>query len=233
MVLTSKRVTRLALIVGMGAIPAQAQQPSPAPRSGDIRPLLYGFALECVDCRPGEGGRGRSGGGQPPVLSYRSFPHVIAVAPGSAAEQADIRAGDILRSIDGISVISDSGAQRLARAHAGQQVRLAFERDAKPVVVSLKLGAASPEKTGRGPKRIFGGYTAMQGSIHGNVKLEIWSDEAIVPGDLVVQKATASSDSTGTVVLRIGNNTLIRLQLTKESADLIKRQDQDGAPTKP
>jgi membrane-associated protease RseP (regulator of RpoE activity) len=233
MVLTLKRAACVALILGLWTIPALAQQSSaPKARSGDIRPLLYGFALECIDCAPGEHGRGRGSGGQPPVLSYRSFPHVIAVAPASAAEQAGIRAGDILQSIDGISVITDAGAQRLARAKAGQQVRLAFERDAKPVVVSLKLGVTPTERTRSGPHRIFGGYVAMQGSVRGNVKLEIWSDDPIVPSDPVVEKAGA--DSTGSIVLRIGTNTLIKLQFTKNSADSsAKRPDQEGMGNKP
>ncbi len=102
------------------------------------------------------------------------------------------------------------------------------------MVVSLKLGVAPTERSGSGPERIFGGYMAMQGWVAGNVKLEIWSDERIVPSESVVQKVSSSTDSTGTIVLRIGNNTLIKLQLTKVSADSSrKRPDQDGASGKP
>ncbi len=74
----------------------------------------------------------------------------------------------------------------------------------------------------------------MQGSVRGNVKLEIWSDDPIIPGDPVVQKVSSGTDSTGTIVLRIGTGTLIRLQLTKDSADSSdKRPELEGTVNKP
>lgn len=228
MVLTLKRAAYIALVVGMPMRLLMAQQPPAASpsRPGEVRPLLYGFALECIDCAPGEHGRGRGGTGQPPVLSYRTFPHVVAIAPGSAAERAGIRAGDILHTIDGMSVGTDAGAERLAHATAGQQVRLGFERASKPFAVSLVLGAANPsELRGSGPTRIYGGYIALQGSARGatKIKLEVWSDDPIVP-----------DDSTNAIVLRIGTSTLIKLQLTKDSTDSsVSRTSRGGTSDRP
>lgn len=228
MVLTLRRAACVVLIVAMRANPAAAQQRPDTARSGDIRPLLFGFALECIVCAQGEHGRGR-GGGQAPAATYRiTVPHVIAVAPGSAAEQAGIRPGDMLLSIDGLSVVTKAGEERLTHAKAGQQVRLAFERAGKPVAVSLKLGAVHVPPNGSRANPVYGGYVAMQGGpMQGSVKLEIWSDEPIVMNDPVVQQASSpSTDSAGVMVLRIGTNTIIRLQLTKDSAALsIKRKE--------
>jgi membrane-associated protease RseP (regulator of RpoE activity) len=209
MVLTLRRAAFVALITGMHAMPVVAQRSATTnqPRTGEARPLLYGFALECIDCAPGEGARGR-GAGQPVVLSYRSFPHVIAVAPGSAAEHAGIKEGDVLKSIDGFSVITDTGAKRLARAAAGQQVKLGFERNSKPIAISLVLGPIANPRTGIGPERVYGGYIAMQGAVPVLMKLEIWSDDPIIPTD---------PDSTNSFVIRIGTGTIIKVHQTKDS----------------
>lgn len=212
MVLTLKRAVAVALAVAIHATGLAAQQGS-APilkPTGEIRPLLYGFALGCASCPPGERGRGRSGGGGgPPVVSYRSYPEVLAVAPGSAAEQAGIAEGDILQSIDGMSVLTDAGARRLALATAGETVRLGFQRDSKSIVVSLALGESARGR-GNGPKRIYGGYVAMQGRLNGDVRMEIWSDEPMYPQE------AADSNS---MVLRIGTGTIIKVQLKKDSTD--------------
>ncbi|HEY4216468.1 MAG TPA: PDZ domain-containing protein [Gemmatimonadaceae bacterium] len=233
MVLTLRRAAFVALIIGMPLAPTSAQQPAaPVARLGDVRPLLYGFALECIECPLDARGRGRGGAGRPPLVLYKFSPHVIAVAPGSAAEQAGVRAGDILQSIDGLPITTDSGASRLAHAAAGQQVRLAFDRNAKPVVVSLTLGAKPAARATTGQNRVYGGYIAMEGSTAAKIKLEVWSDDPIVPEDPVMQTVSPGSDSTGTIILRIGTNTVIKLQLTKNAADSSKKRPDDEDPDK-
>ena len=234
MVLTTTRgithACRIALAVLVHANTLLAQQsgsPSLA-RLGEARPLLYGFALECVDCAPG--GRGRVGGagsgtgrGEAPVVwSYRSFPRVAGVAPGSGAEQAGIQPGDVLISIDGLSLLNEQGASRFARAVKGDEVRLVFERDSKPISVSLVLGAVVGSRGG--PVRIGTGYVAFRGPIHGEMSVEIWSDEPIFfPPD--------SGNAPGVAVLRIGTNTVIKLRLVKDSTD--STGGRSGAAKKP
>src|SRR4051812_220636 len=106
------RVTALTLMICGSAAAAQGRTTWSLPATPNARPLVFGFALECVDCQPGEGQRGRGGGGgAPAVMSYRSFPRVSGVVPGSAAEQAGIRIGDILLSVEGLSVLAEAGAQ--------------------------------------------------------------------------------------------------------------------------
>ena len=58
MVLT-RLSTRVALIALLHAVTTGAQQNAPPSlkQTGEMRPMLYGFALECIDCAPGEGAR--------------------------------------------------------------------------------------------------------------------------------------------------------------------------------
>jgi hypothetical protein len=194
MVLIPKRAAVVALILITQAASVAAQRGnSPL---GEARPLLYGFALECIDCTPGAGARGRVGGGgrsaAPAVMSYRSFPLVRAVAPGTAAERVGIRAGDILQSIDGMSLLTERGAERFAHATKGEQVRLGFRRDGKPITVDLPLGAAAGQADG--PVKMIRGYNVMHGrTTDAEISLEIWSDDPIF-----------MRDSVGTIVLTMG-----------------------------
>ena len=218
MVLISRRAACVAACVATLGASLAAQQPqtpqtpqSAQLRRGEEHPLLFGFALECaVNCAPGERARGRSGGGGTGApLAHEQFPHVIAVAPGSAAEKAGIHPGDVLQSIDGASVITEAGAARLANAKAGETVKLEFERAGRSMAIPLLLGETSNPANASMRQRIFGGYAAIHGEhVHGNLDIEIWSDEPIVP-----------SDSTGTVIMRIGTSTLIKMRLAPDSAD--------------
>jgi membrane-associated protease RseP (regulator of RpoE activity) len=203
MVLT-KHAAGLALAAALTASRLDAQAVPSTLATVAARPLLYGFALECSSCTPGE--RGRGGGGAPPVWTYLEFPRVAAVVPGSAAEEAGIRSGDVLQSIDGFSILTAQGATRFARASAGEIVRLVFERDAKPAAVTLALGATIANRKG-GPLKVFTGYMTLQGHVAGDVKLELWSDEFIV-----------QHDSADMLILRIGSGTIVKLQLKKDSA---------------
>ena len=127
MVLNIKHVARVAVLSLLPFVVAQAQRNPGATeiQVGD-RPVLFGFALGCIDCTPGEGGRGRVGGGgsgrtnTPTVWSYRKFPQVEAVIPGGAADSAGIREGDILRAIDGLLLVSAEGTRRMSTAAAGE-----------------------------------------------------------------------------------------------------------------
>ncbi len=216
MVLISRRATYAAAIIATLGAPLAAQQPQAPPsaqlRRGEEHPLLFGFALECsVSCAPGERARGRSGGGGGLPAALEHFPLVIAVAPGSAAERAGIHPDDRLTSIDGHSVVTETGAERLATAKAGEIVKLEFERAGKPMTVSLLLGATPNPGAASTQRRIFGGYAALHGEhVHGNLDIEIWSDEPIVPSDSV---------QNGTVIMRIGTSTLIKMRLGPDSAD--------------
>jgi PDZ domain len=174
------------------------------------RPLLYGFALECRDCEPGMRGRvGGGGRGASGTPTYKTFPHVIAVAPGTAADRAGIRPGDELHTIDGLSLLTPGGAQHFEGGLPGQKVELGFERDARPISVSMVLGAplsAIPS----GAERIASGYGAINGQVHGNIRVEFWSDD---PMYIVPDSVTRS------LTFQIGRGTIVKLQVTPDSTD--------------
>jgi membrane-associated protease RseP (regulator of RpoE activity) len=170
-----------------------------------VRPVLFGFALECVDCQPA--GRGRIGGGrgtgaQEPgrtAWTYNQFPRVAGVLPNSLAESSGIRVGDLLTAIDGLSLLTEEGSRRFASAAAGDEVRLTFERASKLVDVSLVLGRIA---TGREQQiASVGQLSARYSGAYGDVDIDIWSDDAV----------NVSRDSTGAMLLRTGT-TLIRVR---------------------
>jgi len=213
--LTRARAALIASVASICWATGVAAQRSPNTAPLRARPLLFGFALECTDCDPGMRGRGRSGGGgrgASTILTYTSYPHVIAVAPGSAAERAGIRPGDILQEIDGMSVLTSDAAARFANAAPGEKVTLGVERAGKPILFSLVLGPPTLPSTGG--ERILSGYMALNGTMHGDMTLDFWSDEQIhMVADSITQ----------TMTFQIGNGTIIRLKFTKDTTDAANR----------
>ncbi len=69
---------------------------------------------------------------------------VEGVTPGSGADQAGLRKGDILLAIDGQPVSSLAGIRvRLLDRHPGDRISVRFERDGKVEEKTLVLGKAS------------------------------------------------------------------------------------------
>lgn len=175
-------------------------------RGAGPRPVLFGFALECTKCSASGAGRGRGLGGRGGMLStwhYDEYPRVAAVADGSAAQRAGIRTGDVLLSVDGLSILTDAGSERFGELRAGDTVNLTLDRNGKNVNVDLVLnrgrgGGALPEPAAPANEPSFS--TRMQG-----VKLDVWSDTRVVE----------TTDSTGATVLKIGN-IVVRLSSASE-----------------
>jgi S1-C subfamily serine protease len=64
-----------------------------------------------------------------------------AIAPGSPAEKAGLKAGDIVLAIEGISVDSEHPLDAQLTSYApGQSVKLTILRDGKQLDVSVTLG---------------------------------------------------------------------------------------------
>lgn len=169
------------------------------------RPVLYGFALECVGCEPLLFSRGR-GSDQTPALdwsySYTSYPHVAAVLPGSGAEVAGIQVGDVLVAIDGVSLLTIDGTKKFASATSGDSVHLSFDRGSKTIDVPLVLGRPAGGRGGRGGTMMtLDALSARYAGAYGNVDLDVWSDEPVF----------VTRDSTGAMILRTGT-TVFRLR---------------------
>jgi len=175
--------------------------------SGGPRPLLFGFALECTQCGPiGRPiGAGRFGAGQRGVgrglatWHYTEFPRIAAVKEGSPADRAGIRQGDILLSVDGLSLLTDEGAGQFMRLRVGDEVTLTLERAGKSYTTSLVLGRIFGRPDG--PSTPFAPEPPHFSTQVGGTAVEITSDVPVV----------SSTEANGTTTLRVGN-TVIRLK---------------------
>jgi hypothetical protein len=164
------------------------------------------------------------------VWHYSEYPRVVAVAEGGSADRAGIQKNDLVLSVDGFSLLSDEGTRRFAAVKLGDEVRLTIERDAQPHEVTLTIGPSGRFGGGglrgglgsggralgdfglrRGGGGFAGGGRVGRGfsdpaSIDvlaytgrsGNTRVDVWGDTPV----------TASKDSTGALVLRIGGSTI-------------------------
>jgi len=81
---------------------------------------------------------------------------ITELAPGSTAEKAGFKAGDVILSVDGTEIAQPSAFDfRLATKPVGQSVRIGFERDRKEQTVDVVLEAA-PGSDGSGIVEISG-----------------------------------------------------------------------------
>lgn len=73
---------------------------------------------------------------------------INSIAPGSPADQAGLRVGDIVVSIDGISVESPEGLVSLISERLGQEVLLVIKRGTETLEVTVTPRANPPEGEG-------------------------------------------------------------------------------------
>jgi len=71
--------------------------------------------------------------------SYRDFPPITAIAPGSAAERAGLKVGDLVVKVEGHSVLDAEGAKGLARLDRVDVLHLTVRRENKEIDYTLKL----------------------------------------------------------------------------------------------
>ncbi len=76
---------------------------------------------------------------------------VRSVTPGSAAERAGIRRGDVIRKVDGMP-LADSGrlSESLSDKEPGDAVKLTLARDGSEMVLEVKLDEARDNNRGNG-----------------------------------------------------------------------------------
>jgi S1-C subfamily serine protease len=124
---------------------ANPHQPAvPETASPDGPRVRFGFRLG----GPGSGLRKADAKGG----AYWSFPQppvVEQVEPGSPADLAGLRQGDVLTRIDGVSLTAREGGRHLAAVDAGETVELTYTRGGGERTVRVVTGGSSwPERTG-------------------------------------------------------------------------------------
>jgi hypothetical protein len=97
----------------------------------------FGFAFSCEPrCTASTGSDGAL---IYTYYKYRDFPPITAIGPGSAAERAGLKVGDVVVKVEGHSVLDDEGAKGLARLDRVDVLHLTVRRDGKEIDYTLKL----------------------------------------------------------------------------------------------
>ncbi len=73
---------------------------------------------------------------------FEEYPTIYSVDPGSPADRAGMRRGDVLTSIDGVSLLSREGGQRFASVEPGQAVTWTYRRGG--TVRTVRVMAVEP-----------------------------------------------------------------------------------------
>jgi membrane-associated protease RseP (regulator of RpoE activity) len=94
----------------------------------------FGLSISCTECRRTETRTGER-------WSFAVPPHLLAVEAGSPAADAGLLAGDVLTHIDGLSLASNAGADRLASVRPGQMVSFAATRGTRQLEVTVRAAA--------------------------------------------------------------------------------------------
>lgn len=136
----------------------------PVPTPPDLQPAGWmGFGLACSGC-----GWAREADDPAPYWESSAPPRIHAVAAGSPAERAGMRAGDVLTDVDGYPVASRQGGRALGAVRPGQRVRLRIRR-----------GGGSREIALVAARRPTGGEARLQyvGRV-GDVGVEVFGRDA-------------------------------------------------------
>jgi S1-C subfamily serine protease len=91
------------------------------------------------------GGIRRNDPGKPADWLFLELPSIKSIQPGSPADEAGLRVGDVLLEIDGEELDSEGGGSRFSRMEPGQVIEWKVRRDGKTLTVKT-TAARRPER---------------------------------------------------------------------------------------
>ena len=136
-------------------VPPQPGQPVPPtppvppvpPTPPEVLPEgWFGFGIQCSNCRIHRQPDGDT------RFEFRSLPRIVNVESGTPAARAGLRREDVLTHVDGISLTTPRGWQRVSDIRPGQQVSWTVSRGGRSHAVTMRAlqrpdvhpGAAAP-----------------------------------------------------------------------------------------
>jgi S1-C subfamily serine protease len=128
---------------GCAPSPGSSQTAPAAPPQPTLRAARgwLGIGLRCSWCSSQEQPDGAL------AWSFEGFPEVVAVDDAGPAGPAGLRPGDLLRAIDGVSLLTAEGGRRFGAVRPGDRVTLTFERQG--VRRTVAVTAAQRRSAGR------------------------------------------------------------------------------------
>lgn len=138
---------------------------APGGNNAVISPRFAPFGPGGRFVTPGGGSGGGSGGFQTPANPGGAFlgvetsaasgsqgASVASVVSGGPADQAGLKAGDVITAVDGTTVSSPSAlAQQIQSHQPGDQVTITYTRSGSSAQASVKLGSRSATTTPTAP----------------------------------------------------------------------------------
>lgn len=198
---TAVRVTPVAPVAPVAPVPAVAGTPPVAP----VPPLplsptgWFGFSLRCSEC-----GWEQSRDDDSPVWESSTAPEISMISRDGPAARAGLLAGDKLTHVNGVSILTRTGARAFGRVRPGEKVRLTVLRNGRSLTQEVTL-ATRPElraaiaAVGSAPRP-----TAMKRELRytgqlDNVSVEVWSSA----GPTIDRNADTITITVGTSVIRL------------------------------
>jgi len=146
---------------GVAAFPSEQGEvtlPSMLPKG------WMGLSFRCTRPESGESVGCRSHSVRDSLVSwsFASPPEVVAVEPSGPAGLAGLRGGDLIVSIDGLSITSDEGGRRFAGVAPGDRITIGYQRGNRERSVGM-VAARRPGPSGQGTSI---GMTASTGETY-------------------------------------------------------------------
>lgn len=126
--------------VASPTLPRAAVPPLPPPAPEQMEPRAsLGFGFQCGPCRYGWDEASRHG-----LWSFSEPPEVMGIDEEKDGRTADLKVGDRLLALDGVSLTSEEGGRRFSRIRPGDTLRWTVERDGRRIDVTTRAVERAP-----------------------------------------------------------------------------------------